>query len=97
MIGTQGEHDAEAAGSGKRHQKINKRTAISLLGFGQQLLELIHDQESFRFADRQIAADRISRLARVRGIDALAQGSASVGGPSEPLGRFGDPPFQIPR
>ena len=55
---------------------------------------MIHDQQGFRPADRQIAADRVSRLARVRGIDALPQSSALLGSPSESFSRFGHPPFQ---
>ena len=33
IIGAQSEHDAEAACGGKCHEKINKRTAISLPSF----------------------------------------------------------------
>src|SRR5271166_956261 len=92
MIGAQGEYDAEAID--KLHQKFNKRTAITLPSFREQLFKLIHDQQSFCSADRQIAADRVSSLTRVRGIDALSQGGALVWTTSEPLRRFSHPPFQ---
>ena len=55
----------------------------------QQLLELIDDQQRLGLADRQIAADRISGLARVREIDALAQSGALLRRAAEPLGRLG--------
>src|SRR5262249_50719420 len=92
MIGAQGEHGAEAIA--KLHQKFNKQAAIILPSFREQLFKLIHDQQCFRSADWQIAADCVSRLARVRGIDALSQGGARVRTVAEPLSRFSDPPFQ---
>ena len=80
MIGTQGEHDPKAAGGLERHEKIDERSALGFSCFGQKLLELIHDQQGFRPADRQIAANGIGGLARIRGVDPLAQGRALVRG-----------------
>src|SRR5688572_22009484 len=94
MIGTQCEHDPEAACGLKRHQKINERSTLRFWRFCQQFLELIHDQQSFRLADRQIAANRISRLARVRSVYALTQRSTLFRGLPEPFRRFGYAAFQ---
>src|SRR4029453_12270191 len=89
MIGTQGEHDAEASSGLERHEKIDERSALCLSGFGQELLELIHDQEGLGLANWQIAANCIGGPAALRGVDALAQGRALVRGPSEPLRSLG--------
>ena len=63
MVGAEREHDPETAARGEPYQKIHKRRARGLLALGQQLLELIDDQQCLRLADRQIAADRIRGLA----------------------------------
>ena len=63
--------------------------ARALRGLAQQLLELIDDQQRLGLADRQIAADRISGLARVGESDALAQSGALLRRAAEPLGRLG--------
>ena len=80
MVSTKRKHNAEAAGGPERHEQIDKRSTLFFAGFGQKLLELIDNQQSFRVADRQIAADRVARLARICRIDAPAQGRALVRG-----------------
>src|SRR5262245_41492442 len=92
MISEQGEHGAEAIA--KLHQKFNQQTADTLPSLREQLIKLIHDQQPLRWADWQLAAGCVGRLARVRGIDALSQGSTRVGTVAEPLRCFSDPPFQ---
>jgi len=59
MVGAQREHDPEPAGGGQRHEKIDERRTRGFHGLGQQLLELIDNQQCFRLADPQIATDRI--------------------------------------
>ena len=90
MVGTKCKHNAEAAGGPERHEQIDKRSTLFFSGFGQKLLELIDDQQSFRVADWQIAADRVTRLARICRIDAPAQGRALVCGSPESVGSFRD-------